>query len=282
MGLRKSVNMSLFAMSLSDLIGLTFQIWHNFCQNPYLENTDIPVDFMTVQILTAGCPNIAVSRITCWITMYITAERCLSVLVPFKVQRILTFRRTLIILILIYSINLSFFLPIYAADYLSWKYFPSQNMTKIGIYRWDNIATINVLLDMSHLTLSVIAFVFVVAFTSILVVIMKKSSKWRATVTFSKHQNEAQPRRENKTIGMVVMVATVLIVCYTPGVTCSLIRTVSPEFNLFAQQVHLYHVIWSFCFLFHSINSSLNVIVYYKKSSKYRKTFHELFPACKS
>ncbi|KAH9502913.1 hypothetical protein Btru_072370 [Bulinus truncatus] len=44
-GLRRSVNLSLCAMSFSDLFGLFFQVWQNFCVDPYLELADFSLDF---------------------------------------------------------------------------------------------------------------------------------------------------------------------------------------------------------------------------------------------
>ncbi|KAK7002787.1 thyrotropin-releasing hormone receptor [Biomphalaria glabrata] len=275
-GLRTSVNLSLFAMSVSDLIGLTFQVWHNFCLNPYLEQSGLPVDFLDVQVLTAGCPNVAMTRITSWITMYITAERCLSVLTPFKVGRIITYERSAVILLFCYGINLTFFLPRYASEYLSLNFDPELNISRLGRAVRENETVIVFLINISHVHLSILAFVVVIVNTAILVVSLKRKSEWRKNATRS--QNETLSNREKKTVMLVISVATVLIVCYAPGVTCAFLEILVPDFTFYGKQENVYHVIWSFCFLFNSINASINVFVYYKMSSKYRNTFQEICP----
>uniref|UniRef100_A0A2C9KV02 G-protein coupled receptors family 1 profile domain-containing protein n=1 Tax=Biomphalaria glabrata TaxID=6526 RepID=A0A2C9KV02_BIOGL len=280
-GLRTSVNLSLCAMSLSDLIGLIFQVWHNFCLNPFLVQLDLPVDFLEVQVLTGGCPNVVMTRITGWITMFITAERCLSVLTPLNVRRIVTFERSVVILLLCYSINLAFFLPRYAYDYLSFIVYPALNKTKLAIGVRDGEEVIVFFLNLSHFYLSIIAFVVVVMNTAILVVSLRRKSKWRKNVVSNKSQQDVLSSRENKTMALVIMVATVLIICYTPGVVCAFLEIFDPDFSFYAKQENVYHVTWSFCFLFNSINASINVLVYYRMSSKYRSTLLETFPMLK-
>ncbi|KAK0051135.1 thyrotropin-releasing hormone receptor [Biomphalaria pfeifferi] len=281
-GLRKSVNLSLFAMSLSDLIGLIFQVWHNFCMNPYLALADLPVDFMDLQELTAGYPNVAMTRITSWITMYITAERCLSVLTPFRVGILVTFERSLVILILCYSINLAFLVPQYAFDYFSYSFIPGLNKTILGIsVRWNDELLVYVL-NISHINLSTISIVFVIMNTAILVVSLSWKSKWRHSAMSNQIQQKALSSRDKKIVMLVIMVATVLIVCYSPAVTCTFLEIFLPSFGFYAKQKNVYHVAWSFCFLFNSINASINVIVYYKMSSNYRTTLQEMFPRLKS
>ncbi|KAI8796646.1 growth hormone secretagogue receptor type 1 [Biomphalaria glabrata] len=280
-GLRTSVNLSLCAMSLSDLIGLIFQVWHNFCLNPYLELAELPVDFLKVQILTAGCPNIAMTRITGWITVYITAERCLSVLLPLRIKQIVTFRRSVVILLLCYAVNLAFLMPLYSSNYLSWNFYPSLNKTMLGESSRSNEALADLIMNTAHLYLSVIAFCCVVIFTVALVVSLKRKSEWRRRVTSDRDQNEARSSREKKTVGMIIMVAAILIVCYAPGVTITFVEIFNSEFRISSKQANMYNAVWSFCFVFNSINASINVIVYYKMSSKYRTTLQDMFRMAK-
>uniref|UniRef100_A0A2C9KX11 G-protein coupled receptors family 1 profile domain-containing protein n=1 Tax=Biomphalaria glabrata TaxID=6526 RepID=A0A2C9KX11_BIOGL len=279
-GLRKSMNLSFFAMSISDLCGLVFQIWHNFCLNPYVEGIDSPVEFIEVQYLTAGWPNAVLVRITCWITAYITAERCLSIAIPLKIKQVITFNRTAVIIVFIYLINMASIVPLYFSAYFSWNFYPEQNKTKLGISFRSNKLEIESLIFTFQASLAIIAFALVIIFTGVLVIKLKQKSKWRRTATSDKDQNEAMSSRERKTVNMVIAVAIVLIVCYTPAVICSITTSITPDFGITGKQANMFHVIWSFGFLFHSINASINVVLYYKMSSKYRTTFHQIFRKC--
>ncbi|CAL1529878.1 unnamed protein product, partial [Lymnaea stagnalis] len=268
-GLRQSVNSSFFAMSISDLLGLVFQVWHNFCLNPYVDQLDAPIDFLDVQYLTAGWPNSVLVRITGWITVYVTAERCLSIAVPLKIKQIVTPRRTAAILVFIYVINIASLLPLYFSAYFSWNFYPAQNRTKFGISFRSNKLEIEYLIFTFQASLAIIAFACVIIFTTVLVVKLKKKSKWRRSTTFDREQSDTMSSRERKTINMVVVVATVLIVCYTPAVTCSITTSLTSDFGITGKQSNLFHMAWSFGFLFHSINSSISILLYYRMSSKY-------------
>ncbi|KAK0051131.1 growth hormone secretagogue receptor type 1 [Biomphalaria pfeifferi] len=87
-GLRMSMNLSLFSISVSDFLGLVLQIWHNFCLNPYVEQIESPLDFMQIQYLTAGWPNVTAVRITGWTTAFTTLKRCLSIAMSLKIKQV--------------------------------------------------------------------------------------------------------------------------------------------------------------------------------------------------
>ncbi|KAH9502912.1 hypothetical protein Btru_072363 [Bulinus truncatus] len=252
-GLRMSVNLSLCAMSFSDLVGLFFQVWHNFCLNPYLELADFPVEFMEIQYLTAGIPNVMMVRITSWITilhpLHLPHQHCVD---PASTP------------------------PLHQLELLP----RAATLTKLGLSFWSNKLQIEGVINKSSSSLAIIAFVLVIFFTIVLVVNLKRKSKWRRGATFDRDQSEALSSRESKTVGMVIVVATVLIVCYAPGVTCSITTSFIPDFGITGRQSNVFHAVWSFCFIFHSINSSINALLYYRMSSKYRSTLREIFPIC--
>ncbi|KAH9502914.1 hypothetical protein Btru_072371 [Bulinus truncatus] len=278
-GLRRSVNLSLCAMSFSDLFGLFFQVWQNLCVNPYLELADFPVDFEQIQFLTAGCPNVLMVRITTWITMYVTFERCLSVLTPLKIHRLITFERTLVILCIISVLNLSCYLPLFTSAHITWNFYPDLNRTKVGITFVGDQVIVSSVMNNSLASLSIIAFGLVVILTGSLVVHLKRKSKWRrGATTFDADKDEVRNLKENKTVAMIILVASVLIVCLAPGVTCTILALTLSDFWIVGRKANLFHAVWSFCFLFQSINSSVNVLLYYRMSSKYRFTFKEIFP----
>nr|KAI8731527.1 dermatopontin-like neuropeptides capa receptor-like P Cell adhesion/Resistant factor [Biomphalaria glabrata] len=281
-GLRKSQNLSLMAISVSDLIEVVLQVWHNFCLNPFVENLEAPVSFIQVQYLTAGMPNGAAIRITEWVTTFMALERCLSIAMPLKIKQLITFKRTACIIILIYILNVSTLTPFYLSAYFSWNFNPKLNITQLGIAFRGNKLEMQGLVFLFHASLSVIPFLLVVIFTAILVVKLKQTSKWRKQVTHINDQNEAASARERKTVVLTIAVAIVLIVCYTPVVVYSITTAITPDFAITGRQANVYHAAFSFAFVLHSFNSSINVVVYYKMSSRYRQTFQELFFARKS
>uniref|UniRef100_A0A2C9KHS2 Uncharacterized protein n=1 Tax=Biomphalaria glabrata TaxID=6526 RepID=A0A2C9KHS2_BIOGL len=92
-GLDSTVNISFTGVAVSDLCSLVTLLWFNVCVNPLFVNSDVPMAPSEVQHLTGGFPHACFARITCWITVYITAERCLCIVSPLKIKRIITTKR---------------------------------------------------------------------------------------------------------------------------------------------------------------------------------------------
>jgi hypothetical protein len=128
-----------------------------------------------------------------------------------------------------------------------------------------------------HSILGTSSFVAVIVFTVLLVVQLKRKSKWRMTANEDKSASESASTRERKTMTMVAMIATVLIVCYTPGVALSMVTFFEPEFNIVGSFKNIFLVLWSIAFVLEAVNSSINIILYYKMSTKYKETFHQIF-----
>ncbi|KAI8773489.1 growth hormone secretagogue receptor type 1 [Biomphalaria glabrata] len=279
-GLRMSMNLSFFILAITDLMGLLTQLWHNFCLNPYIDQMNAPLEFMEIQFLTAGNPNACLVRITGWITVYITAERCLSIAIPLKIKQVVTFERTAIILLIIYIINVASLVPLYFSAYFSWNFYPQHNRTMLGVSYKSNKLIIQDLLYIFQASLALVAFACAIIFTSILIITLKEKSKWRQKSTFDKDQNKPMSNREKKTVRMVIVVASVLIVCYTPACTNSIVSAIIQDYTITGRQSNIFQAVWSFGFLFHSVNSSITILLYHRMSSKYKITFQQMFSGC--
>jgi ABC-type Fe3+ transport system permease subunit len=117
----------------------------------------------------------------------------------------------------------------------------------------------------------------VIVFTLVLVVQLKRKSKWRSKSNMDQARSEAISTRETKTMNMVAMIATVCIICYTPSVAIATTSFIVPEIDLTGKYVNLFHVLWSCAFVFQAVNSSVNIFLYYKMSTKFRDTFIKIF-----
>ncbi|KAI8794996.1 neuropeptides capa receptor [Biomphalaria glabrata] len=278
-GLNTSMNVSFFAMAISDLVSLVTLLWLNVCLNPYIDNVNSDIVFTEVQYLSAGWPHGCAARITSWITVYITAERCISILLPLKVKRIVTPKRSVAALTVIYLINILTLVPEYSTVYFDWNFYPSKNRTMLGLAFRSNRPITEGLVFTFHASLAIVSFISVILLTAILVARLNSTGKWRKSTVSNLKQNEATIARDRKTIAMVILVAIILIVCYTPTVVFSILSSTLPDFSVVGKESNVFHSAWSFAFLAHSVNASVNIFTYYKMSSKYRKNFHKLFPA---
>lgn len=280
-GLNTTINISFFALAISDLCGLMMQQWYSICATPALDNSGIPMLFSDILYFTAGVPRAAFSRITCLITVYVTAERCLCIAFPLKVKQMITPKTAASTLVSIYLITWISAAPLYCTSAIGWKYIPERNRTLLGIIIANDTDAAESAIYIIHALFGALAFFAVILFTSVLIRKLGQKSAWRKTANLSQDTSGAASNRERKTVAMIVLIASVLIICYTPAVLLCAITFYEPEFNTGGSYYNEYQILWSFAFLFEAINSSVNIFVYLKMSTKYRLTFQEIFSRCR-
>lgn len=277
-GFKNTVNIGFFGMAVSDINCLLSLTWGSVCMNPLLTSLGTYWFSMEVMYLTVAWPHICFTRITSWITAFVTAERYLSIALPLKVKRLITPKTTTLIMCVIYVINLVSLAPEYATSYLGWRFVPARNETLIGILFTSSRQSTEGVIYFLHFMLGMTSFTGVVVFTILLVMKLVQSSKWRMGVTQNNSNREAISERDKRTVRMVIFIATVLIFCYSPAALISLSTFIlGPEFNIRGKYINTCEAMWSTAFIFQAINSSVNIFVYYSMSSKYRQTFHEVF-----
>lgn len=281
-GLNSSINISFFAMAVSDLCSLVMQQWFNICVNPLFENSDLPMVPAEFQYMTGGVPREVFAKITCLITVYVTAERCLCIAFPLRVKQIITPRRTTIIIIIIYSICFLSVLPLYCTTSIDWKFYSGRNKTLLGLVFADTSDKVEEVVYVMQALSGILSFASVLIFTTILLSKLNKTRTWRnEAANMDKEKSESMSNRDRKTMSMIAIIASVLIICYIPSVLIFVGTFFEPEFSIVGRYTNMFFVAWAFGFLFESINSSVNIFLYYSMSSKYRDTFHALFQKCK-
>lgn len=279
-GLHTTINISFFALAVSDLCSLLLQQCFNVFVNPLFENSDVPVMPSGIQYIVAGVPRECFARITFLITVYITAERCFCISFPLHVKQMITPRRTVFIMSAIYCLTIVSIFPFYFSTYVTWIFYPKRNRTVIGLAFTDYRDVIDGVTLIVHAFVGMISFAAVVTFTSILIKNLSQKNSWRKTVTIDNGKTTSVTNRDRKTINMVVLIASILIVCYLPSILFFIVTFTEPEFNMGGKYSIEYINGWSIALLFEAVNSSVNIFLYFKMSSKYRKQFHLLFNLC--
>ncbi|KAK6975267.1 FMRFamide receptor [Biomphalaria glabrata] len=277
-GLTSSVNVSFLALSVADFLNVLITEWVSICFNDRFVNlqalTFFPPD---VSYLTGGFPHACLSRITAWITVYMTAERCLCIALPFKVRALITVKGTVVIIISISCLTMIPLIPEYCFFFLDWTYFPQLNRTLLGLLpRLDRLD----LEGISFLVYTVMMFTSfpaIVVMTTVLIVQLNKLSRWRGGAQASKDQAKALALKDKMAVRTVVVVACVLIVTFTPTVVFSALSFTIPGFHLKGRYSNIYIIFVSIAFFFDATNASVNTFLYYVMNRSFRKTFHALF-----
>ncbi|XP_059177693.1 uncharacterized protein LOC131957014 [Physella acuta] len=256
-GLNSSITLSFLAISISDFFSMLTLLWRNICVDTYINSLVPEVVLSDFEYLTAGWPHGISARITSWITVYITAERCLSIAAPLKVKQIVTPRRTVIVLLSIFLVNMLSLVPEYSTVYYDWRYYPDRNKTILGLAFRGNRASTQSLVFYFLTAFAIGVFISVTTFTCVLVYKLKQTSKWRQSSTSDQAQNESMTARDKKIVALVISVASVLIICYTPTVILSIFSAIFPGFSFSGKYDKYFKAYWSFAFLLHAINSNM-------------------------
>ncbi|XP_059177796.1 neuromedin-U receptor 1-like [Physella acuta] len=269
-GFHNTMNISFMGMAISDMASLVTLLFLNVCLSPFFHA------FNEIHYLFGAWLHGCAARITGWITVYITVERYLSIARPLQVKTYVTAKRAVTIICLIYVFNLLTLIPEVSTIYLDWNMFLTPGAVMESITSSSKGMTIVALVFSVHAFLTIMSFIALAVFTSILVIKLKEKSKWRSKATHGHGQDEAVSVRDKKTVTVIIFVATLLILCYVPTVTFSIVSSSVPEFSLFGRESNVFYVAWSFAFITHSCNSSVIIFIYYKMSSRYRATFKQV------
>ncbi|KAH9514458.1 hypothetical protein Btru_025309 [Bulinus truncatus] len=274
-GLRTTMNISFFGLAISDLCCLLNLLCFTVLLNPLVERSGLPIISREFQYLVAGWPYVCFTRITSLITAFMTAEKCLCITFPLKVKQIITPRRAAVVIGLTYVLIFISLIPEYATSYLDWKFYPPRNRTLLGLVFTPDRKNMGGLVFILNASLIALSYLLVVVFTAVLIYKLKHSSKWRKEN--HRDSSELTSRRENKAVTMVLLIAAVLIICSAPNIVLSLVSFFIQEFSVVGRYTDIFFAAWSFAFFFGAVNSSVNIFLYYKMSSKYRRSFKVLF-----
>ncbi|XP_013093140.1 tachykinin-like peptides receptor 86C [Biomphalaria glabrata] len=276
-GLDSSINISLFSISISDTFTILFIIWSNFAFNPFIDQVPAPISFDEVYYVTGGWPSGFTVRVTLYITAYITAERCLSIVFPLKIKTMITPKRSKLIICGLTLINALTLIPEYTSIYLSWHFSDKKNETVLGVDFRSNRQQTQGITFMLHVALVVVGQGAVIFLTSVLVIHLRRQSKWRMKSSSEINHRSALSSRDRKSVALVIVVATSMVIAYIPLSPVSLVTVFVPEFYISGQLSRIFIETWGTIFLFSMINASSNILIYYNMNSKFRNTFRELF-----
>ncbi|RUS73843.1 hypothetical protein EGW08_018387 [Elysia chlorotica] len=290
-GLSESINISYCALGVSDLLVVLSIAWGAVCYVPAFIESDVPFLPRQVVIITGDACIEMFGSCTAWLTAFISLERCLCVLLPLKFKDIITWRRSILIILTIFTLTIASFLGVYLNLYSFETTFAiERNETVLG-FEFQNSTDADLLYDFSLafsavvMNLLPVTFIFVCSTT--LVVNMRRKATWRLSATSqATGQNGAggsdNRARRNYMADMRVS-KTVLAICAASCVLGSLFAlrsllavTVSgflptevygPEYRMSSRLL----------FLLSGVNSSFNVAIYYKTGSTFRATTRRLF-----
>ncbi|GFO39447.1 chemosensory receptor a [Plakobranchus ocellatus] len=290
LGLAEPSNISLLALAVCDLTCMVLSMWTNLCYLPPFRDSPLPFHPTNVTLLAGGGLYSFMVRTVAWITAFITFERCLCILVPLKVKRLITPRTTTTAMLVIGTLTVLPYLLTYTRYKFEWVFSPNVNATILDVVHIDtNIAILleKVVMTICGVIQPMLAFVIVIVCTIFLVVRLKRVSSWRASVTTGNLNlredmsgESAAPSKvsakssvsskEQLLVKMVVAIATIFIICFIPTFIMLLLAALFDEFFMFGIYKRIFITNGLITFLGQSLSGTVNIIIYYTMASKYR------------
>ncbi|CAL1544290.1 unnamed protein product, partial [Lymnaea stagnalis] len=299
-----SVNIPLLGLAVSDLCCDVTMSWCVICQGiTRFGPVTFPVEPFGLMIMTASYPRVIFSRITSWLTALISLERCACVAFPLKVKSIFTPRNTGVMTFTIFAVLLASNMLIYYPREFQMKSNPNLNLTRLTMViltdRLNSAAAINAILFIS---LPFINVILIIGCAVVLIIKLERSQKWRQHAqsgdqpikrspqklirlrpkTTPEHRNGKKLKKsihsakELKLTKMITSLTMIFLVCNMPSNGLLAASIFVPGFTSTGKFAELFQMLHSVAFFLETVNSSVNLLVYYAMSSKFKAEFMKL------
>lgn len=194
-----------------------------------------------------------------------------------QVKSVVTPRRVSTIIVCVFIILLSSSAPSYVVNRLGMKFFPSRNKTLLGlVYTQDRETVETVSYAINNVFVPFTAFMIITACTGTLVITLRRKSEWRRASSGTAQADRVSVRNQ-KVAKMVTMISSLFIACFLPLSVLFMAASLEPELSVDGKYFQLLFLAGGFALLVESVNSSVNIVIYYHMSSKYRTVLREMF-----
>ncbi|GFN86309.1 chemosensory receptor b [Plakobranchus ocellatus] len=251
LGFSEASNISFIALAATDLTLVVLSSWTNVYILLSFSDTTLPFHLTNMAHVTSNGMYSFTSRTAAWITAFISLDRCLCILLPLKVKKLMTPISTLSAVILIVTLTFGPVIHIYVRYKFVWAFHPNLNITILDVVPIDNehfVLLEKTITVICGVTQPLLAFSIVLICTLFLVVQLKKISSWRKSVTSTKNQwvqksgdnplssspavHSRISQKEERLVKMVVAIATIFIVSFTPTCLVLLCIVVFDQFSV--------------------------------------------------
>ena len=240
-------------------------------------------------------PNGAFNRVTCLITVFITVERCLCFVMPLRVKSLVTPVRSAIIVAVIFLVGTLPLVPQYMATQLAWRPEPGRNKSLLGVVlakRKDSVVLFQIA-NVMNLSMQLFSTAALVVANIALAVSVKKQEKWRlgTAATTAPQQGRAaagssgtsaavvdsSTYRNKRLARMIQFLSLILFGAFFSSTFFFLVSVILPAFDLYGEYSTEFRISWMFALIAQTLNSSVNIVFYYRMNSRFRNAFNKMF-----
>ncbi|XP_013087847.2 growth hormone secretagogue receptor type 1-like [Biomphalaria glabrata] len=280
LGFYDSVDVTLTALAISDIGSLVSLQFYNIMTNPWISSVQLPFEASEVVVLMSMYPHVYFIRVSGLITAFAALERCVCVVLPLKVKTIFSCKRSILIILIIFLISISNVVAPYYFFYFDWIFSPERNSTILRMNLRENWHSgIGLSFMINDVFIQYSTFAVLITCTVITSVNLNKNAAWKKSISKGDRQNvetKISPK-EVKVARMLSLVSVTFVVCLLPlSATITAVGVVK-DMTVGGPYFQVARICNSVSFLTETVSSSMNGFIYYKMSSKYRKTCKMLF-----
>ncbi|XP_059161539.1 uncharacterized protein LOC131944752 [Physella acuta] len=219
------------------------------------------------------------TRVSSWIHVYITFERCLCIAIPLKIKSMVTPAVSVTSMALIYLLLMLTILPMYLSAHIEWTTNPATNTSRYTrVYNADGHYLESIGLSLSFAVIISSYFLEVIC-TLIIIRQLREKRKWRnetSGVVVPGSENRISTR-DRKVIKMVMVVSSLFIVCSFPGCVHYIVGIVGSEHYNPVVSPNLFFLVSSAVETCEQITYATNIFIFYQMSSRYKLVFSQFF-----
>lgn len=188
---------------------------------------------------------------------------------------LVTPKRVSIIIVSLYIVLFFSAAPSYTVNRIGMKFSPARNKTLLGLIFTDNQVEVEkISYAINNTFVPFTAFVIISVCTVTLVIKLKSKTEWRKKSTTSQADVS---NRNQKVAKMIVIISTLFIISFIPVSVNFMAMSLVPGLSIGGRYINTLSLTIGIGLILESVNSSVNILVYYKMSSNYRTVFQNIF-----
>lgn len=291
MGLQDTVTTSFFVLAMSDLGTCSFALLDMSCFFVYLMSKEFNIFFYMPPLILSFffmIPRRLFNTTTILITTSLALQRCIAVVFPFKVKAIFTKTRIVCLFGVIFAVSGTCHILFITEHYTYKVISPINNRTHLTLYVPSSSEPIPFLTEVFYgIVVNISCQIIVACCLVFMRLALKRSDNFRQGVTTANAPNigtdrniEQNPGHEDTTKGkskqsqaiiQVSLVSVIFVITNTPFLCFAVANLTMPQIDLYGAWHNLYVFLHNVMFTAELINSSVNLIVYYKYNTRFRK-----------
>ena len=209
-------------------------------------------------------------------TVVIAVVRCCSVAMPLRVKSVLTVRRQLIATLVLVLSNVAVFSYAATCYRIILVKTAATNFTHIILTLTSGWEAKIRLSDQYRGVTFYTNFIIVNICLVVLIVSLKRSSKFRAIASSGVGTSGADKNNASQVVRTVVLVSAIFTVCNLPGVTMAILRTTLPGFRTVGYLYRSFDMLMLVMEVLEMTSAAINNLVYFHSNSAYQKVFNSL------